>query len=84
MNETPQPMADFAVGDRVRLTTPPPYLKTADTMPMLRPPDLVQLGEEGTIVDRRPGGYWGVKFERGTFLIDSQYIEAMPTHLDNS
>ncbi|WP_346292648.1 regulatory protein SipA [Sphaerothrix gracilis] len=77
-------MTDFAVGDRVRIATLPPYIKTADTMPMLRPPDLVQIGEEGTIVDRRPGGYWGIKFERGTFLIDSQYIEVVLTHQDDS
>ncbi|NEN98410.1 MAG: DUF3148 domain-containing protein, partial [Moorea sp. SIO3I7] len=29
----------------------------------------------GVILDRRPGGYWGVRFSRGAFLIDSQYIE---------
>ncbi|NJL86738.1 MAG: DUF3148 domain-containing protein [Leptolyngbyaceae cyanobacterium SM1_1_3] len=73
-------MSDFAVGDRVRVVTLPPYLKTADTMPMLRPPDLVQIGEEGIVVDRRPSSYWGVKFERGTFLIDRQYIEAAQSH----
>jgi hypothetical protein len=44
-------------------------------MPMLRPPDLVAVGEEGIVIDRRPGGYWGIKFERGTFLLDSQYLE---------
>lgn len=69
----------FQIGDRVRLTAPPPYLKTADPMPMLRPPDLVQVGEQGTIVDQRPGGYWGVKFDRGTFLVDSEYLESATT-----
>ncbi|NEP62576.1 MAG: DUF3148 domain-containing protein [Symploca sp. SIO2G7] len=70
-------MADkqFTVGDRVCITTQPPYLKTADPMPMLRPPDLVTLGEEGIIVEQKLGGYWAVRFERGTFLIDSRYIE---------
>jgi hypothetical protein len=65
----------FTVGDRVRLSTAPPYFKTAEPMPMLRPPDLVAVGEVGTVLNQLPGGYWGVKFERGTFLVDSQYLE---------
>ncbi|MEM6425463.1 MAG: DUF3148 domain-containing protein [Cyanobacteria bacterium P01_D01_bin.128] len=65
----------FQVGDRVRLTQRPPYIKTADPMPMLRPPDTVAVGEIGQIIDLRPGGYFGVKFNRGSFLLDSQYLE---------
>ncbi|MGB3291902.1 MAG: DUF3148 domain-containing protein [Phormidesmis sp.] len=71
------PDSPFQVGDRVRITTLPPYLKSAETMPMLRPPDLVEIGEEGTVRSRKPGGYLGVRFTRGTFLIDAQYIEAV-------
>lgn len=70
--------ADLNVGDRVRLVALPPYLKTADPMPMLRPADTLQPGDEGTILDRRPGGYWGVRFSRGAFLVDSQYLESVP------
>lgn len=68
---------EFAVGDRVRLIAQPPYLKTAEPMPMLRSADVVALGEEGTILDRRPGGYWGVRFPSGAFLVDSQYLEVV-------
>ncbi len=68
---------EFIVGSKVHVVALPPYVKTADTMPMLRPPDIIQLGEEGIIVDRRPGGYWSIRFTRGTFLIDSQYIESI-------
>ncbi|NEQ48523.1 MAG: DUF3148 domain-containing protein [Leptolyngbya sp. SIO3F4] len=70
-------MADklFTVGDRVTVTTQPPYLKTADSMPMLRPPDLVKVGEQGIILEQKLGGYWAVRFERGSFLIDGRYIE---------
>lgn len=68
---------EFTVGDRVRVIALPRYVKTAEPMPMLRPPDLIQLGEEGIILDRRPGGYWGIRFSRGAFLLDSQYIEAV-------
>lgn len=68
---------EFHVGDRVRLVALPPYIKTAEPMPMLRPPNVVQLGEEGVVLDRRPGGFWGVRFARGAFLMDAQYIEAV-------
>lgn len=69
-------MSDFAIGAKVRLTTQPPYLKTADPMPMLRPPSLVTVGEEGVAIARNPGGTWSIKFERGTFLIDDRYLES--------
>lgn len=77
MNKT-----EIAVGSIIRLVTQPPYLKTADPMPMLRPSDILEIGAEGTVMDRRPGGYWGVRFTQGTFLLESQYIEVLgATHL---
>ncbi|MGK7953837.1 MAG: regulatory protein SipA [Crocosphaera sp.] len=69
----------IAVGSKVSLVTQPPYLKTADPMPMLRPSDILQIGDEGIVMDRRPGGYWGVKFTQGTFLMESQYIAMVKT-----
>jgi hypothetical protein len=68
---------EFAVGDRVRVIALPRYVKTAEPMPMLRPPNVVHIGEEGVILDRRPGGYWGIRFTKGAFLMDSQYIESV-------
>ncbi|MBD2181113.1 regulatory protein SipA [Aerosakkonema funiforme] len=68
---------EFTVGKKVRVVALPPYVKTAEPMPMLRPRDVIRLGEEGIVIDRRPGGYWGVRFARGAFLIDSQYIESI-------
>ncbi len=69
-------MADvFAVGDRVRLAFLPTYVKTADSVPMLRPSTVVQLGEEGMITGRQPGNYWVVRFSKGTFLLESRYLE---------
>ncbi|MBL1173644.1 regulatory protein SipA [Pantanalinema sp. GBBB05] len=68
---------DFSIGDRVRLIALPPYIKTADPMPMLRSSSLVMLGEEGTILDRRPGNYWSVRFAKGAYLIDQQYLEVV-------
>jgi hypothetical protein len=64
----------FKVGDRVKIISLPTYIKTAEPMPMLRPPHLLTVGEEGVIMERRPGGYWGIRFTQGAFLLESQYI----------
>jgi len=65
----------LGVGDRVRIVALPSHVKTAEPMPMLRPPSVIQLGEEGIILGRRPGGYWSVRLSRGAFLLDEQYLE---------
>lgn len=75
---------DFSVGDRVRLASAPPYFKTADPMPMLRPADTLPVGAEGVVQSRRPGGYWGIKFDKGAFLVDSQYLENIETPADQA
>jgi len=66
---------EFTPGDRVRVIALPPYVKTAEPMPMLRPPHVIRVGEEGVVLDRRPGGYWGVRLTKGAFLLESQYLE---------
>jgi hypothetical protein len=66
---------ELQIGDRVKLLNLPPYLKTAEPMPMLRSANLLAIGQEGKILERRWGGYWGVIFERGAFLLESQYLE---------
>lgn len=75
---------EFTIGDRVRVVALPPYVKTAEPMPMLRPPDVIHIGEEGIVLDRRPGGYWGVRFAKGAFLMDSQYIETVAVPMAGS
>ncbi|MEH2215386.1 regulatory protein SipA [Nostoc sp.] len=70
---------EFAIGSKVRVVALPAYVKTAEPMPMLRPPNVIHIGEEGIVIDRRPGGYWGIRFSRGAFLLDSQYIESTDT-----
>ena len=59
----------LALGTLVRLRQRPPYLKTADPMPMLRPPDLIGGEEQGQVVDQRALGQLAVRFRRGTFLL---------------
>jgi hypothetical protein len=66
---------EFLIGSTVRLSLAPPYFKTADPMPMLRPPQLLPVGSCGTVLERRPGDYWVIKFDRGSFLMDSKYLE---------
>ncbi|MBW4551537.1 MAG: DUF3148 domain-containing protein [Aphanocapsa sp. GSE-SYN-MK-11-07L] len=66
---------EFSVGDRVRVIALPDYVKTAEPIPMLRPPTVIQIGEEGIILNRQPGDFWSVRLERGAYLLDSQYLE---------
>ncbi len=68
---------EFKIHQKVRVVALPPYVKTAEPMPILRPPNVIQLGEEGVVLERRPAGYWGVRFHKGAFLMESQYIEAV-------
>ncbi|MGF1542630.1 MAG: regulatory protein SipA [Pleurocapsa sp.] len=70
-------MSNITVGDRIRLIALPPYLKTAEPMPMLRSAEILQVGNQGVIIDRRPGGYWGVQFPQGAFLLESRYFEQL-------
>jgi len=64
-----------AIGQQVRLLQVPPYLKTADAMPMLRPPDLVDSGEIGQVVALRALAQVAVRFRRGTFLLELRQLE---------
>ncbi|WP_370566609.1 NAD(P)H dehydrogenase assembly family protein [Cyanobium sp. LEGE 06143] len=68
----------WAIGAAVCLQHTPSYLKTADPMPMLRPPDLVDLNEVGTVVGQRSMGQLAVRFRRGTFLIAAAALVAAP------
>lgn len=68
---------EIKVGDTIKIIALPPYVKTAEPMPMLRPPNVIKLDEEGIIMDRRPGGYWGIRFAQGAFLLEEQYFEVV-------
>ena len=68
---------ELNIGTNVRLIALPTYLKTADPMPMLLSPSLLTLGTSGLIIGRKPGNYWVVKFDRGAFLLEDRYIEAI-------
>lgn len=70
-------MAKFRIGQRVRIVRLPAYVKTAEPMPMLRPPQVLELGEEGVILAYSPGGEWSVRCQRGAYLLAEQYLEAV-------
>jgi len=75
----PAPEIALAIGDAVRLVGVPPYLKTADPMPMLRPSDLVDSEEIGQVIEIRALGQFAVRFRRGAFLVgraDLMLVEA--------
>ena len=65
----------FNIQDKVKLKIPLPYLKTSDSMPMLRPPDLVAIDEVGEIISIKSPETVEIKFRRGSFLIDIEKIE---------
>ena len=67
----------FSIGEKVSLQVPMPYLKTVDTVSMLRPPDLVSLDEVGMIIGIRPKDLLEVKFRRGNFLIPAERLKVI-------
>lgn len=80
-DQAPAPAAAglaWPVGARVRLKAMPRYLRSADPMPMLRPPDLIDADEGGLVVELRPLGQRAVRFRRGTFLLDVDQLRAAP------
>jgi hypothetical protein len=76
MSDAPESV-ELEVGARVRLLQAPAYLKSADAMPMLRPPDLVEAGEEGEVVGLRAGEQVAVRFRRGAFLLERRQLERL-------
>ena len=71
----------FTIGAKVSLQVPMPYLKTVDTVSMLRPPDLVSLDEVGVIIGIRPKDLLEVEFRRGNFLIPGERLKVI--EMDN-
>jgi hypothetical protein len=74
--DRPADDSSWVLGSRVRLQHPQRYLKTADPMPMLRPPDLIDPEEVGEVVGLRAQSCVAVRFRRGSFLIDAADLAA--------
>ena len=75
MTSTPMANPSPERGDSVRLSGPVAYLKTADPMPMLRPPELVDPEDIGVVVEQRARDQLAVRFRRGTFLLSAGQLE---------
>ena len=67
----------FLIGGKVSLQVPMTYLKTADTISILRPPDLVSLDEVGVITGIRSKDLLEIKFRRGKFLIPTEKLKVI-------
>ena len=70
------------IGEKVSLQVPMPYLKTVDSISMLRPPDLVSLDEVGVIIGIRSKDLLEVKFRRGNFLIPAERLKFIERNND--
>ncbi len=70
---------ELFIGDKVSITGPLTYLKTAEPMPMLRPPDLVSSDEIGEVTELKPFDTVAVSFRRGTFLIPKENLKKLST-----
>ena len=75
MTDSAAPELPFQLGAKVRLRDITAFLKTADPMPMLRPPDLVDASEVGEVVGLRALEQHAVRFRRGTFLLQARQLE---------
>ena len=73
-----------SIGDQVRLVRPQTFLKTADPMPMLRPPDLVAHDEIGRVMALQPAETAAVRFARGTFLLSIEQLRLVSEDRDKA
>nr|YP_002048913.1 hypothetical protein PCC_0254 [Paulinella chromatophora]ACB42703.1 hypothetical protein PCC_0254 [Paulinella chromatophora] len=64
----------FTLGDKVCLENHITYLKTAEPMPTLRPPDLVTVDEIGEVLAIQPSGTLAVEFNCGVFILESKML----------
>ncbi len=67
----------IAIGSIVKLNKVLPYVKTAESKPMLRPGTVISIDEAGTVISRHPADTWGVQFIHGSFLINNDDLEAI-------
>ncbi|KAH7285312.1 hypothetical protein KP509_33G021900 [Ceratopteris richardii] len=64
------------VGSPVMIIEAPPFLKTAEPMPMMRPNrGVVMSGDVGRIISRKPKDVWAVRVKAGAFLLDRRYFK---------
>ncbi|KAF3652244.1 hypothetical protein BC332_01762 [Capsicum chinense] len=66
------------IGSPIIVIESPKFLKTAASVPCLRPNiGLVKPGDVGRIVSRKPMDVWAVRLSIGTYLIDRKYFKPL-------
>ncbi|XP_022944245.1 uncharacterized protein LOC111448751 [Cucurbita moschata] len=69
------------IGSPVIVVEAPKMIKTAASVPCLRVNSgIINPGDVGRIVSRKPKDVWGVRLKVGTYLIDGRYFR--PLELD--
>ncbi|XP_074289722.1 protein CHLORORESPIRATORY REDUCTION 42, chloroplastic [Silene latifolia] len=69
------------IGSPIIITEAPKMIKTAASVPCLRVNSgLLNPGDVGRIVSRKPMNVWAVRLSIGTYLIDEKYFK--PLQLD--
>ncbi|CAM8939825.1 unnamed protein product [Rhodiola kirilowii] len=66
------------IGSPIIVTEAPQWIKTATAITSLRVNSgLINAGDVGRIMSRKPKDVWAVRFRIGTYLIDGKYFEAL-------
>ncbi|XP_021715615.1 uncharacterized protein LOC110683531 [Chenopodium quinoa] len=78
---TKKDASKLSVGSPVIITEAPQMIKTAASVPCLRlNTGLVNTGDVGRIISRKPMDVWAIRLSIGTYLIDRKYFK--PLELD--
>ncbi|GAQ80569.1 Chlororespiratory reduction 41 [Klebsormidium nitens] len=70
--------SSLQIGNPIVIIEAPPFVKSAEPMPMLREnKGQIKEGDVGRIMDRRPKGVWAIRFTNGAFLVDRKYFKEL-------
>ncbi|KAK9727093.1 hypothetical protein RND81_05G257300 [Saponaria officinalis] len=68
----------LSIGSPIVITEAPKMLKTAASVPCLRVNSgLVNPGDVGRIVSRKPMNVWAIRLSIGTYLVDEKYFKPL-------
>ncbi|GAB4824571.1 hypothetical protein Ancab_007444 [Ancistrocladus abbreviatus] len=76
--------SELKIGSPIVVTEAPKMIKTAASVPCLRVnAGLVNPGDVGRIVSKKPKDVWAVRLNIGTYLIDGKYFRPLELELDD-
>ncbi|KAL9228638.1 hypothetical protein vseg_004193 [Gypsophila vaccaria] len=68
----------LSIGSPIVITEAPKMVKTAASVPCLRVNSgLINPGDVGRIVSRKPMNMWAVRLSIGTYLVDEKYFKPL-------